>query len=123
MNAKKYTAKLYRVDDMRKTITTSQCDEENASAAVENVENHNPVDAQIILKPIHLAGTTKDGKWTASVSIAPIRQIFEHLNHRMKLPLATHVSKSFKKKFKSTLLSLEKLSSPQILLYCEFAFF
>ena len=34
---------------------------ENASAA--NVENENPVDDQIILEPIHLAGTSRDGKW------------------------------------------------------------
>ena len=34
--------------------------EENVSAAAENVENEDPVD---ILKPIHLAGNTINGKW------------------------------------------------------------
>ena len=40
MKAKKYTAKLYELD---------VCG--------------NPVDVQMILEPIHLAGTTEDGKW------------------------------------------------------------
>ena len=53
----------------------------------------------------------------ALVSIALIWQIFEHLNHGIEFPnLATHVSQQI------TLLSLEKLSSPRSLLYCEFAF-
>ena len=37
--------------------------EENVSAAAENVENENPVDVQNILEPIHLAGTSLNGRW------------------------------------------------------------
>ena len=37
--------------------------EENVSANAENVENENPVDMQNILEPIHLAGTTNNGRW------------------------------------------------------------
>ena len=37
--------------------------EENVSAAAENVENEYPVDMQNILEPIHLAGTSGNGKW------------------------------------------------------------
>ena len=29
----------------------------------ENVENENPVDSQNILEPIHLAGTSNNGRW------------------------------------------------------------
>ena len=42
------------------TVTAT---EENVSAAAENVENENPVDLQNILDPIHLAGTSQNGRW------------------------------------------------------------
>ena len=42
------------------TVTAT---EENASGPAENVENENPMDMQNILEPIHLAGTSINGRW------------------------------------------------------------
>ena len=76
MKAKKYTAKLYELD---------VCG--------------NPVDVQMILEPIHLAGTTtKDGRWKCPFCPYETKQkhnVTKHIKSKKK----EHVKSFMQKKF------------------------
>ena len=59
-----------------------QCDDENSSAAAENVENENPLEVQNILKPIHLAGNTTNGRWKCPYEPKQKHSVISHIKSK-----------------------------------------